>query len=101
VWWAAVGRDAWPDGDAESRGYVEEVWQKPFGDRRQEIVLIGRSMDREALTRMLDGALLTDAEMILGQQGWDAFPDPLSGWEITQDPAVEPAGAQVPAPIHA
>jgi G3E family GTPase len=101
VWWAAVERDAWPSGDAESCRYVEEVWQEPFGDRRQEIVLIGRSMDREALTRMLDGALLTDAEMLPGQEGWDAFPDPFAEWEISQEPELEPARSEVHASLHA
>ena len=48
VWWAALERDSWPSGDGESRSYLEEVWQEPFVNRRQEIVLIGRSMDREA-----------------------------------------------------
>ncbi len=53
----------------------------PWGDRRQEIVIIGAHMDREALTAMLDGALLTDAEMKKGPKAWAALPDPFVDWD--------------------
>jgi len=53
----------------------------PWGDRRQEIVIIGATMNREALTAMLDGALLTDAEMKKGPRAWSALPDPFVDWD--------------------
>ena len=34
-----------------------------FGDRRQEIVIIGVTMDQKAIEAALDSALLTDDEM--------------------------------------
>ena len=37
--------------------------ETPWGDRRQEIVFIGASMDEAAITAQLDTALLTDEEM--------------------------------------
>lgn len=32
--------------------------RQPYGDRRQEIVLIGQNMNRDLLTKMFDKALL-------------------------------------------
>ncbi len=59
----------------------DALWQEPWGDRRQEIVLIGARMDRPALTAMLDGALLTDAEMNEGPQAWATLADPFVDWD--------------------
>ena len=80
-WWAAIPESQRPDND-EFVTYMAGVWQQPWGDRRQEIVFIGANMDREALIADLDAALLTDAEMALGQQGWRAFPDPFPKWNL-------------------
>lgn len=58
---------------------MEKIYAKfvePYGDRRQEIVMIGMKMDKDALTMMFDAALLTDAEYALGPKGWVAFTDP-------------------------
>ncbi|MGE6698430.1 zinc metallochaperone GTPase ZigA [Hyphomonas sp. NPDC076900] len=57
-WWAAVPEDQRPD-SPEALRYLESVWDARFGDRRQEIVLIGIGMDQAALTARLD-ACLTD-----------------------------------------
>ena len=57
-WWAAVPEDQRPDSPEVLR-YLESVWDARFGDRRQEIVLIGIGMDQAALTARLD-ACLTD-----------------------------------------
>lgn len=55
--------------------------REPYGDRRQEIVIIGMKMDKAALTRMLDDALLTDSEMELGPEGWKGLNDPFPSVE--------------------
>jgi hypothetical protein len=52
----------------------------PFGDRRQELVIIGRRMDQAALRAALDACLLTDDEMALGVRAWRRFPDPFPRW---------------------
>ena len=66
-WWAAVPADEWPESEAQRalvRGDFapEADGGDKVGDRRQEIVFIGVGMDREAIERQLDGALLTEAE---------------------------------------
>jgi G3E family GTPase len=80
LWWDAVPRNLWPDLESDIRE-ITRHWEKPYGDRRQEIVLIGQDMDREALTRAFDACQLTDSEMALGPDGWEQFlPDPFPVW---------------------
>lgn len=78
-WWAAIPPERRPQ-DPESRKILSSVWRSPYGDRRQEIVLIGKDMDREALTAMFDAALLTSAEMQKGPRAWEKLPDPFPRW---------------------
>lgn len=74
-WWAAVPRAEWPD-DPHAIELIAGMSEEPFGDRRQEIVIIGRGMDRVAITAALDACLLTDAELALGMDAWAELPDP-------------------------
>jgi len=79
TWWAGAPKDLWPDDEA-SVGRILENWEKPYGDRRQEIVLIGTGLDRDALTARFDACLLTDREMAAGPTGWATLPDPFPAW---------------------
>ncbi|MBN3510800.1 GTP-binding protein [Mycolicibacterium nivoides] len=49
----------------------------------QEIVFIGIKLDRDNVQRLLDGALLTDAELAEGERAWAGYPDPLPAWNVT------------------
>jgi G3E family GTPase len=90
-WWAAVPKNQWPDDDETCREIAKQ-WRKPWGDRRQEIVIIGIAMDEKALTAMLDGCLLTDEEMALGPEGWmSRFSDPFMPWIQAPEPDLEAA----------
>jgi len=88
IWWAAVPKERWPD-DKETLEGIWSQWEKPFGDRRQEIVIIGQNLDQPALTAMLDAALVTDLELKMGQTGWDRFKDPFAEWKTTEELAAE------------
>ena len=50
---------------------------------KQELVLIGIDMDQTALTTMLDECLLTQEELLLGENSWLNFEDPFSPWNLT------------------
>jgi G3E family GTPase len=78
-WWAATDPLRWPE-DEGWRAGVRATWQEPWGDRRQEIVVIGVGMDEAALRRAFDACLLTDAEMTAGPEAWARLPDPFPAW---------------------
>jgi G3E family GTPase len=81
-WWAAMEPDLWPEGlseDLRSSG----LWQEPFGDRSQELVVIGRQ-DKADIEARLDACLLTEAELA-EPQPW-SFVDTWPAWEdVPQD----------------
>ena len=77
--WAAVPREHWP----EDRTHIDRVWKGNNGDCRQEIVLIGRNMNREALTAMFDACLLSEGELAENQRNWPKlYADPFPKWEM-------------------
>jgi len=47
----------------ENQQLIESSWDKTFGDRKNEIVLIGQDMDQEEITAELDACLATDEEL--------------------------------------
>ena len=52
------------------------TWDAQHGDRRTELVCIGRGLDHEAAMAQLEACLLTPAEMAAGKKRWLALPDP-------------------------
>jgi G3E family GTPase len=77
--WAALPEENRPS-DPDSVTALERSWQEPWGDRRQEIVLIGQGLDRADLEEMLDEALLTDHEFQSDPSTWASLPDPFPKW---------------------
>jgi len=69
----------WP----EDRSHIDRVWQDGNGDCRQELVLIGRNMDKQALVAMLDECLLTEHELSSDETTWPLrFTDPFPEWQV-------------------
>jgi G3E family GTPase len=81
TWWASVERADWPT-EQEAQEAILAEFQGAWGDRRQELVVIGIGMDQAALTARFDACLLTDEEMALGPAGWSSFADPLPEWAV-------------------
>ncbi|MFE0674073.1 GTP-binding protein [Streptomyces sp. NPDC058867] len=67
--WAAVS--------AQRRTLASWFWHDYYGERRNEIVFTGVDLDAQRVRAALDEALLTDAELARGREGWVEFPDPL------------------------
>jgi len=83
LWWAAVERSLWPD-DPDYVASIERMWDESVGDCRQELVVIGISMNESELREQLDSCLLTDEEMKCGPVGWKALNDPFPKWQLKQ-----------------
>ncbi|MBX3251063.1 MAG: zinc metallochaperone GTPase ZigA [Myxococcales bacterium] len=79
-WWWSVVPDAWWPSDEATRAKIRADMRGTYGDRRQEIVIIGAGMDEPALRRAFDACLLTDREMALGPKAWGALRDPFPEW---------------------
>lgn len=83
--WSAVDQSEWPT-DKASLAEIEANSREPYGDRRQEIVIIGSHMDRDALRAQFDACLLTDEEFARGPNAWQKLPDPFPAWIPQSEP---------------
>lgn len=89
MWWVATPNEFWPEDD-EGFSNIKSRWVEPYGDRQQELVIIGIQMNKADLIAKLDGCLLTDSEEALGMEAWRAFADPFPKWHVqTSEDEVE------------
>ena len=76
-WWADIPRSEWP---AQDDPWILSRYQEPYGDRRQELVVIGMDMEVALVQAMLEACLLTDQELAAGLDEWKKLPDPFPAW---------------------
>ena len=79
LFWSALSKNQWPE-DTEHREAIESKCEPPYGDRRQEIVFIGQSLNEQQARRALDACLLNDTELDSGPDSWKQYPDPFPQW---------------------
>ncbi|MEC5161329.1 MULTISPECIES: zinc metallochaperone GTPase ZigA [unclassified Janthinobacterium] len=84
MWWAAVPEKRWPK-DAESLAELRASWREPYGDRYQEIVFIGRDLDRAAIEDGLRECQLSIVETRKGIKAWRRLPDPFPQWQRSDE----------------
>jgi len=83
MFWKAISKENWPT-DEDYLASIEEQWEEPFGDMRQELVFIGQNLDQAAMTQALDECLLSDEEVQKGIRHWVTLSDPFPIWEETE-----------------
>lgn len=85
IWWASIKQSKWGDTKKEIdvvKKHVKEFWETKYGDRRNEMIFIGRKLDKDEIIRRLDECLLTDEEFELGEVKWASmFKDPFPEWQ--------------------
>ena len=91
TWLATAEPEEWPEGLTMSD--LEDIWEDPWGDRRQELVIIGARLAADLLDQ-LHACCLTDHEMDAGQEAWLDLPDPFPAWRISMDGDGESIGEE-------
>jgi G3E family GTPase len=81
MWWASIDEDRRPT-TPEFRARMASDWHADFGDRNQEIAIVGLGLDEDALRAALDRCLLTEDELSQPQT-WSSFPHPFAWPEIS------------------
>lgn len=86
-WWASAPRERWPSKGSPQRVAIEERWKEPWGDRLNEVVFIGRHMDRAAIEQAWKAMHLNYTETRKGLKGWAELPDPFPQWGVAPETA--------------
>lgn len=66
--------------DAREYEAMRRLWHPLWGDRRQELAVIGIGLDEASTRADLAACLLTDEEMEMGPDAWRELPDPFPAW---------------------
>jgi G3E family GTPase len=69
-WWAEIDRSHWPQ---NLEKHIAPLWREPYGDRQQEIVIIGQRLDEAAICKAFDECLVPEESMGAGQEVWDGM----------------------------
>ena len=80
MFWSSVPVNSWPT-DEESIDNIRDQWEEPFGDKRQELVFIGQSLDKETMLEDLNKCLLSEDELLKGESYWETLDDPFPVWK--------------------
>ncbi len=81
AWMAATPMREWPEDPIEREEIMAE-WVAPYGDRRQELTIMGYDLNELELRRAFKSCMLTDEEFALGPEQWAKWPDPLPEWTL-------------------
>ncbi|MCP2309449.1 CobW family GTP-binding protein [Kitasatospora paracochleata] len=74
-WLASLPDAAWELYPPARRAAAALDWHPLHGDRVQQLSFTAVGLDADGIVELLDSCLLTDAELLAGEQGWKALPD--------------------------
>lgn len=82
VWWASMPftKRTQYGSFLENQKSIEARWHKRFGDRQNELVIIGQDLNQEKITAELQDCLCTELEL-KHMENRGAFKDPFPVWE--------------------
>lgn len=80
MFWKAIPKEEWPT-NQDYLDAINDIWQEPYGDMRQELVFIGQGLEQQKLIARLNECLLTEDEMEQGLDYWLSLEDPFPEWE--------------------
>ncbi|MGF7215303.1 G3E family GTPase [Spirosoma lacussanchae] len=82
VWWASMPfqQRVRYGSFLDNQPQIEARWHKRFGDRQNELVIIGQDLDQPQITAELNDCLCTELELKHMESG-GAFRDPFPVWE--------------------
>ena len=83
LFWRSVPKKDWPT-DEQALASIKENWVEPFGDMRQELVFIGQNLDETAMKKDLDECLVSEDDMLKGEEFWINLNDPFPPWQEIQ-----------------
>ena len=80
MFWKSVPKQNWPT-DEESLKIIKQNWEEPFGDMRQELVFIAQGLDKDAMIGALENCLVTEDDLLKGEEFWTTLNDPFPPWQ--------------------
>ena len=83
MFWRSVPKQDWPT-DEQTLASIKANWVEPFGDMRQELVIIGQGLDESAIKKALDECLVSEDDMLKGEEFWTNLDDPFPPWQEVQ-----------------
>ena len=83
MFWRSVPKQDWPT-DEQTLASIKANWVEPFGDMRQELVFIGQGLDELAIKKALDECLVSEDDMLKGEEFWTNLDDPFPPWQEVQ-----------------
>lgn len=81
-WFASIPQAEWNFESEEELISFRNDWDESFGDRIQELVLIGKNMVKDELISLLDECLLSDDELAKGSFYWANMEDSFGAPEV-------------------
>ena len=91
-WWATIDKTLWPAGLSDA---IAPLWHEPYGDRQNEIVVIGKDMNHELVRSILNECVLTEDEFARGPEFWtssiscDPFQEQWTQYEAEMEAALQ------------